>query len=190
MEVSPKYIYKMIEDNDKNKFTTLYYLLLKKFDRGDLRLEELHEEKLEDLDKERKSKNSSNRQKSQEKGFKVRESMIKRRQNSKPINVRNNSSNNRSRYNSSKRSRNSREDPRELPEIKQPNITVKDITVEVKEKITINTTTTNRGDSPIHNTPHYTKRNFYLSGRGYGSGSRSRAGGSRVTPHSNMGIRM
>lgn len=184
----------MVEDNDKNKYTTLYYLLLKRFNRGDLVLEDFQEEEEEERQEEdiydsRVGRQSgSTRHESQDKQFKVRESVIKRRQNSKSRDVRNSRSKNRSRYDSSKRSRHSRDESRELPTIK-PNVTVKDITVEVKEKITINTTT-KRIESPMHNTTHYSKRDFYLSGRGYNSRSRGKGGGSRATPHSNMGIRM
>lgn len=188
MDVSPKYIYKMVEDNDKNKYTTLYYLLLKRFNRGDLVLEEFKEEE-EELEEEGGNRESgTTRHQSQDRQFKLRESRVKRRQSSKSRNMRNSRSKNRSRYGSSKRSRYSREESRELPTIK-PNVTVKDITVEVKEKITINTTT-KRIESPMHKTAHYSKRDFYLSGRGYNTRSRSREAGSRVTPHSNMGIRM
>lgn len=186
MEVSPKYIYKMVEDNDKNKYTTLYYLLLKRLDRGELQLEELQSSE-EMVEKGNNRKENSRREKSAEKKFMVRDSVIKRRQNSKGREIRRNPSKNRSRYSSSKRSR---DEPNELPNLK-PNVTVKDITVEVKEKITINTTTFNNGNnrpvSPVsNNTPHYTKRNFYLSGRGYNPKSQSRG----VTPHSNIGVKM
>lgn len=44
MKVEEKLIKKMLEDNEHNKHTTLYYLLSKKKDRGDLELEKELEE--------------------------------------------------------------------------------------------------------------------------------------------------
>lgn len=41
MKVSQDMINKMIQANDHNKFTTLYYLLLKKLEKGELNIEEI-----------------------------------------------------------------------------------------------------------------------------------------------------
>lgn len=49
MGVGEDMIKKMIQENDHNKYTTLYYLLLKKYDRGDSGiLETINEQKIQD----------------------------------------------------------------------------------------------------------------------------------------------
>ena len=224
MEVSPKYVHKMIEDNDKNKYTTLYHLLRKRHERGELAPEELiftpeneengsnvvDEDQLENqnqYDQEESIQNQAeervpsrkvkriaeevpklrnySRNKSRERSTHSNQSKKKSQGSKKGYRGNNKRYRSSERYgtnSSANRSRYSRED--ELPTIK-PNVTVNDITVEVKEKITINTTVDGRSHSPSNKT-HYTKRNFYLSGRGYEVRNRA----SRITPKSNMGIKM
>ena len=49
MGVGEDIIKKMIQENDHNKYTTLYYLLLKKYDRGDASiLETINEQKIQE----------------------------------------------------------------------------------------------------------------------------------------------
>ena len=59
----------MVRDNEHNKYTTLYYLLLKKNERGDLELEKELEEYLE---KEAKKEKEKNRQASRDSAIKGR----------------------------------------------------------------------------------------------------------------------
>lgn len=56
MKVEEKLIKKMLEDNEHNKHTTLYYLLAKKKERGDLELEKELEEYAEKEMKKEKDK--------------------------------------------------------------------------------------------------------------------------------------
>jgi PBP1b-binding outer membrane lipoprotein LpoB len=58
MKVSQEMINKMIQENDHNKYTTLYYLLLKKLEKGDLNIEEIeNEQRMEENLEKRKSVN-------------------------------------------------------------------------------------------------------------------------------------
>jgi serine/threonine protein kinase len=177
MEVSPKYVFKMVEDNDKNKYTTLYYLLKRRKDRGDLELEDEIEETPPQSPKPmaKTKKAFANTERADRKREEINKVLLRAASRKTQDARRKNNSRERSRSRGN-RSVESRE--RELPTLR-PNVTVNDITVEVKEKITINTTTKRSLASPMGNA-HYTKRNFYLSGRGY----------SRQTPKSNMGIKM
>ena len=207
MDVSAKYVHKMIEDNDKNKYTTLYHLLKRRYDRGDLPQEELifspkpekmPEESKEESDSDEPEDPSHSQHRQEEQSISHNSHQRnpsthshhsqKRPSKSKPSYTKSKRYKSNDRYPSGStgnRSRYSRDDDQQLPNIK-PNVTVNDITVEVKEKITINTTVDGRSQSPTNKT-HYTKRNFYLSGRGYEVRNR---GNSRMTPKSNMGIKM
>lgn len=56
MKVSEEMINKMIQENDHNKYTTLYYLLLRKLEKGELNIEEIkNEQKMEENLEKRKS---------------------------------------------------------------------------------------------------------------------------------------
>lgn len=56
MKVSEEMISKMIQENDHNKYTTLYYLLLRKLEKGELNIEEIkNEQKMEENLEKRKS---------------------------------------------------------------------------------------------------------------------------------------
>lgn len=171
MKVSYSLIEKMIQENDHNKYTTLYYLLMKKVDRGELSLRNLPAPD----SKRRKSKGSSKGSFQNKMLQNLKNSSSKRsssrgsyydssRQRSVPSQRK--ASRSRSRYSKGSQGE-------ELPEINQPNLTVGDITYEIKEKITINTSKT-----PTGNTTNPYGQRLYHSGRGY-----SKRGSPKNTSH-------
>lgn len=176
MNVAYSLIEKMIQENDHNKYTTLYYLLMKKVERGDLTLRNLP---IPDK-KPQKSKRSGRSSLQNSKLKKLKNPSTKRsssrnsyydstRQKSVKSQKQKRSSRSRSRY-----SKGSQGD--ELPEINQPNLTVGDITYEIKEKITINTSKT-----PTGNQAKPFPQRLYHSGRGYGKGASPRNASHGIT---------
>ena len=123
---------KMIEDNEHNKFTTLYYLLMKKKERGDLELEKELEEYAE-REKKRGRQRSRDRSGEEAKGG----SRERAKKDSLPSG---------SRKGSDGKEAEGRQPMKKkvsggvnvLKFIKPPPINLKDITLEVKKKITFN----------------------------------------------------
>lgn len=164
MGVAYSLIEKMVKENDHNKYTTLYYLLMKKVERGDLELADLRSPS------PKSPKQHTDTQKTLEKFKKSQIKTIRTNTNrssgrgsyydsarQRSLNSQRKSTRARSRY-----SRNSGgSHSKELPEINQPNLTVNDITYEIKEKITINTSKTPSGNR----TNPYAQK-LYHSGRG------------------------
>lgn len=161
----------MVKENDHNKYTTLYYLLMKKVERGDIDLSELRSPspKSPKNDDKRKSigfknKKLKNIKKNTHRSSSRGSYYDPTRQRS--LNSQRKSTRSRSRY-----SRNSGgSQSKELPEITQPNITVNDITYEIKEKITINTSKTPTGNrtNPYAQKLYHSGRGGYNKGNGGG----------------------
>lgn len=168
MNVDTKIIYRMIQDNDHNKYTTLYYLLEKKQERGELSFSELHKER------PLSPKNSKEHQISTY-------SRNSKKSNSRKSHSRRPSRRSREEYMSSASRDSKGSKDSTLPTIR-PQLTVNDITVEVREKITFNT-------SRVRNTPTnsypYNKKTYTTTNKDKTSISRM-----KNRPSSRVGVKM